>query len=159
MLAVFKSFFVSSVASSSTVGVKHRCFHTNFLLGDLIALLKNAVRHQRKTVVVPFSKLNLSVVFFLVRQGFLLTYVHHVSQSTLELTPAYSSESISPIRNIGLISKPSRFRYVKVSHVLEKAEELHPRRRVVVLSTSKGIMYATEAAKLGLGGVALFFLS
>ena len=130
----------------------------NYPIADLLIRIKNAQMIRAERVLVPSSKIKLTIVNILKDAG----YVSDVSKKKkkakksehewLDIGLNYANHQEGAISGVKIVSKPSRHLYLKV-------EDIKPVRSgfgIAVISTSKGIMTGTQARKAKLGGELLF---
>lgn len=124
---------------------------------DFITRIKNNVRAQRREFLMPFSKLNLEIGKVLVREGF-LEEIKDAEKSNkskvkiLKIKIAYDRR-IPRFSDVSIISKPSLKKYVGS----KKIKDIEKRgKKILVISTSQGVMTGREAQKKNLGGEILF---
>ena len=121
-------------------------------IADLLTRIRNAMHVERPFVDMPTSKLKVSVVQALEREGFV--WDHEIVQEegapfqTLRVNLKYGPNGEHVIRHIERISKPGRRVYVGASDMQEVRDGLG----ISVLSTSKGVLSNREARKQGVGG-------
>jgi small subunit ribosomal protein S8 len=123
-------------------------------IANMLIMIKNAGYAHHETVSLPYSKLKHEIANCLVKGGF----IGNVSKKTdkgdkaileIGLLKTAGKPRISDVERI---SKPSKRVYIK-------AKDIKPIRHglgLMVLSTPKGIMIASEAKKELVGGEALF---
>lgn len=117
-------------------------------IADMLTRLRNAAAVGRTTVRVPHSKLKAAVADVLVKEGYLNKVGQEERDLVLELA---STKGKAKLTGIKRISSPGRRAYAA-------ADELPFVRRglgTAVISTSKGVMSATEARKRRIGGEVL----
>ena len=126
----------------------------NYVIGDFIIRIKNAVRANRKIVSAPATKTTKAIAKLLVKEG-ILKSVKEVDQEgkpALSVEVAYDKRT--PVfTDVRIISKPSLRVYASVLE-LGTAEKRGLGK--IVVSTSSGVMTGKEALKKGLGGELLF---
>lgn len=122
-------------------------------IANMINMVKNAGRVGHEVVVVPHSKIKLSIAECLVKEG----YLKSVSKKTkkgfpvLELGLAYN-DGAPKVTGTERISKSS-------CRVYKGVKDIKPTRNgfgLTVLSTPKGILTDKQARKEMVGGEALF---
>lgn len=117
-------------------------------IADMLTRIRNAQRARKGSVEMPFSKLKLAIAELLATQG----YVGKVEKTAdvkaqLVIELKYSGKKPA-IQEITRLSKPGHRMY-------RAADELPTVLNgygFAIISTSRGLMTATEAKKLGLGG-------
>ncbi len=126
---------------------------------DFITRIKNSVRAQRRELTMPFSKLNFEIGKVLVKEGFLeeIKDVNKNNKSkikVLKIKIAYDRR-LPRFSNMSIISRPSLKKYVGSNQIrnIEKRGK-----RILLVSTSQGVMTGREAQKKNLGGEILFAL-
>ena len=121
-------------------------------IADLLTRIRNAMHVERPFVDMPTSKLKVSVVEALEREGFV--WDHEIVQeeglpfATLRVNLKYGPNGEHVIKHIERISKPGRRVYVGASDMQEVRDGLG----ISVLSTSRGVLSNREARKQGVGG-------
>lgn len=126
----------------------------NHPISDFIIRIKNASLARRRQLILPYSKLNKEVGNVLVKQGFLKDCKEEVLEGRkIILATLRYEERIPVLSHVTLISKPSLRIYAKSSEIPQASKKGHA---TVIVSTSKGIMTDTEAAKNKVGGEILF---
>lgn len=118
-------------------------------IADMLTRIRNAVAVNKHQILVPFSKVKVTVLDVLKSNNFIDQYeILGEGKEKHVVVLINQPNTNSRITEIRRISKPGR-------RVYAGAEEL-PRvkygRGIVVVSTSKGIMSGQEAKKAGLGG-------
>jgi len=126
----------------------------NHLVSDFIIRIKNASRARKKSVALPYSKLNKSIGQALVREGFLENIKEEKDGNRKTLTAQLAYDNRNPvITDVKIVSKPSLRVYQKIHRI----KSMEKRGMVVsILTSSKGIMTSVEAEKKGVGGEVLF---
>ena len=119
-------------------------------VGDLLAIIKNALQRRTEKVSLPHSKLKESVCIVLKDEGYLLDVksTEEDGKKTLHVYLRYDDESRAIIRGLKRVSRPGRrvFRGVKdLGKVLDGLG-------ISVLSTSRGVISDRTARKDHLGG-------
>ena len=121
-------------------------------IADLLTRIRNGMHVERPYVDMPTSKMKVSVVEALEREGFV--WDHEIVQeegspfATLRVNLKYGPNGEHVIKHIERISKPGCRVYVGASDMQEVRDGLG----ISVLSTSKGVLSNREARKQGVGG-------
>ena len=123
-------------------------------IADMLTRIRNAQRAKHSEVLVPFSKLKLSIAEILQQRNF----VESVKKETegnfpmLKIVLKYdvvsNTEKNPAIREIKRISRQGQRIYVKKTDI----KRVKNGYGISVVSTSKGIMTGENARKAGLGG-------
>lgn len=126
----------------------------NYLVADLIIRLKNAVMARRRTVELPYSKLNKAVTDVLVKKHILVSVKveEKEGKKTLIAEIAFDKRFAS-FSDVEVISKPSLRVYARGN---DEAGLMGKGLGFTVVSTSHGVMTGKDAFKKGVGGEVLF---
>ena len=122
---------------------------SNHAVSQLVTCLKNGQMARKEKVITPSSKMKLSILDILKKDGFIKGYEveNNGSFDVVEITLSYNG--LQPvIRDIEVISKPGRRVYSKVENIPVVYNGLG----VVILSTPKGIVTDYDAKHLNVGG-------
>ena len=120
---------------------------------DLLIKIKNAQRARAEFVKIPYSNMDMAVVEFLEREG----YIENASKKgrmpkrVIEIKLKYK-EGQGAINDVKFLSKPSQRQYVGYRDLRGVKQGYG----TAVLSTPKGIMSGRAAKKEKLGGALLF---
>ncbi len=119
-------------------------------IADMLTRIRNAVRAGHQSVLVPKSRIKLSIAHLLKEEGFLEGYIEvsDPPQGAIKIFPRYDAESRGIIRGITRVSKPSRRLYVGRDDVPRVRNGLG----VAILTTSRGVMTDRQARRAGVGG-------
>jgi small subunit ribosomal protein S8 len=119
-------------------------------IADMLTRIRNAniVGHER--VEIPASKLKEQIARILYEEGYIRNYrfIEDGKQGILRLYLKYGENNEKVITQLKRISKPGRRVYVgqgKLPRVLGGLG-------IAILSTSQGIMTASQCRKSGVGG-------
>ena len=122
---------------------------------DLLPKIKNAIQARKDKMVVPFSRMDLSVLNLLAENGYIKSAEKETTangkKSVIVVRLGVKTKS-AKVNDFKTMSKPSRHTYVDY-------RSLRPVRQghgTGVLSTSKGIMTEKQAKKEKIGGEYLF---
>jgi len=117
-------------------------------IADMLTRIRNGYLTHKETVKVPYSKIKAKLAEILVAHQYLKQQesMGKAKEKHLLLTLRYLSGKPAVTKLIRL-SKPGR-------RVYQKRQKLGkvPSLGIVIVTTSKGIMTATEADKKGIGG-------
>lgn len=121
-----------------------------YTIGDFIITLKNAALARKPKVSTRYSRAKWDIANILLKERYLASAQCDKEKKNIDIQLGFEQGGKEPML-IGakIISRPS-------VRVYAKAGELKaPGLGLVIVSTSKGIMSAREALKLGLGGEVL----
>ena len=119
-------------------------------IADLLTRIRNAVRVERPFVDVPLSKIKVSIVAALSREGFVWDHevVEGGAYPILRVNLKYGPNGEHVIQHIERMSKPGCRVYVSVGEM----KDVRQGTGISVVSTSKGVLSNREAHKQGVGG-------
>jgi small subunit ribosomal protein S8 len=115
-------------------------------IADLLTRIRNASMARKDNVVVPYSRMKMSVLKVLQEKGFIQEYNNVKNNDFEEINIV-----LNPMRkdiSLKKISKPGQRIYVKTTEL----KKINGGLGVAVVSTPKGIMSGEEAKKQNLGG-------
>ena len=118
-------------------------------IADLLTRIRNAIMIGKNEISLPTSKLKVAVVESLKKSGFIADFRIEERTPRNKLYVTINETGVAPkINEIAKVSKPGRRVYVASSEI----PKVKSGRGIVLISTSKGIMTGSEAAKNRLGG-------
>ncbi len=121
-------------------------------LANMLIAIKNAGLVNKVSVVLPSSKMKVSILDVLKREGYVKTYkVSEGIKPTVEVVLEYKAGE-PRIHGVKRVSKPSKRTYTGVKEIAS----VKYGHGLAVLSTPKGIMTDKEARKEQVGGEVLF---
>lgn len=117
-------------------------------IADMLAMIKNALMINRKSVSFPKSKIKIEIVKILKNEGYIKSYeVEDDIKGDITVKLKYFDEK-PVIDGIKRLSKPGRRLYAGRDDIPFILDGLG----VCLVSTSKGILPDYLARKLGVGG-------
>ena len=125
-------------------------------IADMLTRIRNAVMVRHDSVLVPTSKMKLSIARILKDEGFISAYevVKDGAHRVIKIHLKYSDSDQPVISGLERVSKPGLRVYVE-------REEI-PRVRgglgIAIISTSKGVMTGQQARHQGIGGELLCYV-
>jgi len=124
-------------------------------IADMLTRIRNAIMVRHDSVVVPSSKIKLSIAEVFKDAGFIQDYkvIKRKPQSTIEIYLKYI-EGQPALLGLERISKPGLRIYVGKGEI----PRVYGGLGMPILSTSKGIMTGQKAWQLGLGGELLLYV-
>lgn len=123
-------------------------------IADMLTRIRNAQKAGHKEVLMPFSKLKMSVAKILQRRSFIDSAQKDVVGNfpalkvTLKYDVVSNVEKNPAIREIKRVSRQGQRIYVKKDGI----KRIKNGFGISIISTSKGVMTGDEARKSGLGG-------
>lgn len=124
-------------------------------ISDFIVRIMNAQAVNKKAVVIPQSKLKLSIAKVLKDEGYIVDFIKQDEKKPEMTIQLKYFEGKPVICEFKRASKPS-LRIYKGKNDLPK---IKGGIGVAVVSTDKGVMSDREARRLGIGGEVLCYLS
>jgi small subunit ribosomal protein S8 len=124
-------------------------------IADMLTRIRNAIMASHESVLVPSSKMKLSIVKILSEQGFIDRYevLKGKPQPMIKIYLKYKDDQPA-ILGLERVSKPSLRVYVEKHEI----PRVYGGLGIAILSTSKGIMTGQEAWREGLGGEILCYV-
>ena len=125
-------------------------------IADMLTRIRNANQNRSKEVIIPSSKMKLSIAKILKEEGFIEEFnVNNESvQSTLTLTLKYGQNKERVITGLKRISKPGLRVYAKAEDIPRVLNGLG----IAIISTPKGIMTDKLARKNNVGGEVIAYI-
>lgn len=122
-------------------------------IADLLSRIRNAIQSRHDRVELPSSKLKVEIARILKNEGFISNFkvVEEKPQSVLRIYLKYSDDGEPVIHGIERVSRPGR----RVYRGKEDIPKVLGGLGLSIVSTSKGVLSGTEAAKSGVGGEVL----
>jgi Ribosomal protein S8 len=124
-------------------------------IADMLTRIRNAATARHTRVLIPASKMKLSLARVLKEEGYVkdIEILKDNPQGTLRLTLSYADKK-PVVTQLKRVSKPGLRVYTKKAVI--------PRVRgglgVTILSTPQGVMTGSKAYKLGLGGEVICYV-
>lgn len=122
-------------------------------IADMLTRMRNALMARHSQVLIPASKIKVAVAEILKDEGFIQDYdvTTDRPQPTIRVWLKYTEDKEPVLTGLKRISRPGRRTYVKREELPWVLGGLG----VAVVSTSKGVMTAKRARRLGVGGEVL----
>ncbi|BCL82471.1 30S ribosomal protein S8 [Ktedonobacteria bacterium brp13] len=124
-------------------------------IADMLTRIRNAATARHTRVLIPASKMKLSLARVLKEEGYVkdIEILKDNPQGTLRLTLSYADKK-PVVTQLKRVSKPGLRVYTKKTNI--------PRVRgglgVTILSTPQGIMTGSKAYHQGLGGEVICYV-
>ncbi len=123
-------------------------------VADLVIRIKNGYMSGRESIIVPFSKLNESILTKLKK----LNYIQEITvegETIKQFIVALKyDDGVAAFTDVKIFSTPGRRWYTNYNDIKPVLGGLG----VAVISTSKGILTGNEAKKEKVGGELLFHI-
>jgi small subunit ribosomal protein S8 len=120
----------------------------NHFLWNLYTRLRNGQIANKIKILQPRNKLCEQVLNLLWKEGYILGY--RISETNFRMFEIFLKyhEDVPAIKQIKVISKPSKRVYLKSKDLWKINDEL----QLMVVSTTRGILTGKECKKFNLGG-------
>ena len=124
-------------------------------IADMLTRIRNAIMASHESVLVPSSKIKLSIIKILKEEGFIDRYevLKGKPQAMIKIYLKYADEQPA-ILGLERVSKPGLRVYVERHEI----PRVYGGLGIAVLSTSKGIMTSQKAWRQQLGGEILCYV-
>ncbi len=130
--------------------------YTTDPVADMLTRIRNANKALHSQVEMPSSRLKIELARILKDEGYITGYSVSKGESyeVLSLDLKYTEDRRRVITQLKRVSKPGRRIYAKKDNLPRVLGGLG----MAVVSTSRGIMTAREAQRLGVGGEVICFV-
>jgi small subunit ribosomal protein S8 len=125
-------------------------------IADMLTRIRNAMQVRHESVMMPHSKMKLSIARILKEEGFIRDYDMPRGQAhpTLRLHLTYREGRQPAIAGLKRISKPGLRVYVGKGEI----PRVYGGLGLAIVSTSRGVMAARQAWRGGIGGELLCYV-
>ena len=126
-------------------------------IADMLTRIRNANTAKFDEVLVPMSKMKLSIAQILKDEGYIESFeiVENGKFSDIKITLKYRDNKMTKIiSGIERVSKPGLRKYAGKESMPQVLNGLG----VAIVSTNEGVMTDKEARKRGIGGEVLAFV-
>ena len=125
-------------------------------IADMLTRIRNAVMVRHDSVLIPASRMKLSIARILKEEGFINDYevLRGKPHRILKIHLRYDDKNQSIIAGLERVSKPGLRVYVGQKEVPRVSGGLG----IAILSTSKGVTTGHQAWRQGIGGELLCYV-
>jgi len=125
-------------------------------IADMLTRIRNAIMARHDFVLVPASRMKLSIARILKEEGFVSDYevLRGKPQRVIKIHLKYSDKNQSLLSGLERVSKPGLRVYVQHQEI----PRVYGGRGIAIVSTSKGVMTGQQAWRRGLGGELLCYV-
>ena len=125
-------------------------------ISDMLTRIRNAIQRRHDSVMMPHSKMKVSIARILKEQGFIRDFDSPRGQlhPSLRLHLAYREKREPAIVGLKRVSKPGLRVYVGKGEI----PRVYGGLGVAIVSTSAGIMSGRQAWREGIGGELLCYV-
>ncbi len=125
------------------------------LFCSIVSQLKNAVKSNKKFILIPKSVFCFSFLKLLFFEGFISSVSEIESGKLLKVYLKYQSDGSPCFFDIKFLSTPGKTLYLSYSQLTKVSHGVG----VLIISTSKGLCTNHACLKLKLGGTALCYIT
>ena len=125
-------------------------------IADMLTRIRNAIMARHDFVLVPASRMKLSIARILKEEGFISDYevLRGKPQRVIKIHLRYSEKNQPLLSGLERASKPGLRVYVQRQEI----PRVYGGTGIAIVSTSKGIMTGQQAWRRGLGGELLCYI-
>jgi small subunit ribosomal protein S8 len=125
-------------------------------IADMLTRIRNAIMARHDNVLVPASKMKLSIARILKEQGFITDYevVRGKPHRVIKIYLRYLDDSQPAISGLKRVSKPGLRVYIQKKEI----PRVYGGLGIAIVSTSKGIRTGQQAWRQGSGGELLCYV-
>jgi small subunit ribosomal protein S8 len=122
----------------------------------MLTRIRNAVMVRHDSVLVPASKMKVSIAKILKEEGFITDYeiVKGKPSRVIKIHLKYTEKNAPAVAVLERVSKPGLRVYVERGEIPRLAGGLG----IAIVSTSKGVMSGQDARRQGIGGELLCYV-
>ena len=125
-------------------------------IADMLTRIRNAVMVRHDSVLIPASRMKLSIARILKEEGFISDYevLRDKQHRVIKIHLKYSDKNQPVISGLERVSKPGLRIYVEQKEIPRVLGGLG----IAIVSTSKGVMTGQKAWHQGIGGELLCYV-
>ena len=125
-------------------------------IADMLTRIRNAIMARHDFVLVPSSRMKLSIARILKEEGFVGEYevLKGKSHRVIKIYLSYGDDNRSGLSGLERVSKPGLRVYVQRKEI----PRVYGGLGIAILSTPKGVITGKKAWRLGIGGELLCYV-
>ena len=125
-------------------------------IADMLTRIRNAIMARHDFVLVPTSRMKLSITKILKEEGFINDYevLKGKPHRVIKIYLKYGDDRLSILSGLERVSKPGLRVYTQRSEI----PRVYGGLGIAILSTPKGVMTGQRAWRLGIGGELLCYV-
>jgi len=125
-------------------------------IADMLTRVRNAIMVRHDSVLIPASRMKLSISKILKEEGFVSDYevVRGKPQRVIKIYLKYWDKNRSVLNGLERVSKPGLRIYVQKGEI----PRVYGGLGIAILSTTKGVMTGQQAWRQGIGGELLCYV-
>jgi small subunit ribosomal protein S8 len=125
-------------------------------IADMLTRIRNAIMVHHDSVLIPLSRMKLSIAQTLKDEGFITDYEVQKDKAhkSIKIQLKYTGKNQPMVSGLERISKPGLRIFVEKQEI----PRVYGGLGIALLSTSKGIMTGQQAYRQGIGGELLCYV-
>jgi small subunit ribosomal protein S8 len=125
-------------------------------IADMLTRIRNAIMAKHDFVLIPTSRIKLSIARILKAEGFISEYevLKDKSHRAIKIYLKYDGKNQPAITGLERISKPGLRVYVQRKEI----PRVYGGLGIAIMSTPKGVMKGQQAWRQGIGGELLCYV-
>jgi len=125
-------------------------------IADMLTRIRNALMVRHDSVLIPASRIRLSIARILKEEGFINDYevLRGKPQRVIKIYLKYSAKNQSVLSGLERVSKPGLRVYVQRAEI----PRVYGGLGIAIISTAKGVMTGQQARRQGVGGELLCYV-
>ena len=125
-------------------------------IADMLTRIRNAAMARHDSVLIPASKMKLSISRIFKEEGFIIDYevLRDKSHRVIKIHLKYSDKNQPVISGLERVSKPGLRVYAQQKEI----PRVYGGLGIAIVSTPKGVMTGKQAWRQGIGGELLCFV-
>ena len=125
-------------------------------IADMLTRIRNAIMARHDFVLIPASRMKLSIARILREEGFISDYevLRGKPHRTIKIHLKYSDKNQPVLSRLERVSKPGLRVYVQRNEI----PRVYGGIGIAIISTPKGVMTGQQARRQGLGGELLCYV-
>lgn len=125
-------------------------------IADMLTRIRNAIMARHDTVLIPTSRMKLSIARILKEEGFIIDYevVKGKAHRVIKIHLKYGEDNQPFPAGLERVSKPGLRVYVQKKEI----PRVYGGLGIAILSTPRGVMTGQKAWQLGVGGELLCYV-
>ncbi len=125
-------------------------------IADMLTRIRNAVMVRHDSVLIPASRMKLSIVRILKEENFITDYevLRSKPHRVIKLYLRYSDKNQPILSGLERVSKPGLRVYVQQAEI----PRVYGGMGVAIISTAKGVMTGQQSRRQGIGGELLCYV-
>ncbi len=126
-------------------------------IADMLTRIRNGVMARHEFLLVPASRIKISIAKVLKEEGFIKDYEvlkGNTPQRVIKIYLSYTGKKQSMLNGLQRVSKPSLRVYCRKGEI----PRVYGGLGIAIVSTSQGVVTGQQAWKKGLGGELLCYV-